>query len=82
MLDGVDAAAVSARPRRRRQDGRAGAGVDLPEPLVIDKIDAPYPDAVPNKEFDLVSGDHLVHVTITVVRQCTDQLSSLVCSPM
>ena len=65
--------------------GKTGAQLlasACPNALVIDKIDAPYPDAVPDKEFDLVTGEHLAHVTITVVRQCTDQLKSLVCSAM
>ena len=51
-----------------------------PNTLVIDAIDAPYPDAVPNKELDIVMGEHLVHVTITVARQCVDGALSLVCS--
>lgn len=51
-----------------------------PNTLVIDSIDAPYPDAVPNKEVDIVMGEHLVHATITVVRQCVDGALSLVCS--
>jgi len=65
--------------------GKTGAQMlasACPNRLVIDKIDAPYADAVPNKEFDFVSGEHLVHVTMTVVRQCTDGQQSLVCSAM
>lgn len=51
-----------------------------PATLQIDSIDAPYPEAVPEtKELDIVSGEHLVHVTIAVVRQCTGE-ASLVCS--
>jgi hypothetical protein len=54
-----------------------------PNTLVVQKIDEPYPMAVPGtKEFDLVSGEHLAHVTMTIVRQCTDGALSLVCSAM
>jgi hypothetical protein len=53
-----------------------------PNSLIIDKIDAPYPDAVLDKTFDLVSGEHLAHVTLSIVRQCSDAQKSLVCSSM
>ena len=72
MLDGVSqppyhlglAAARVGRARRL-------LATTCPNTLVIDKIDAPYPMAVPNKEFDLVIGEHLTHVSITVVRDCS-----------
>jgi hypothetical protein len=82
MLDGVE------QPPFRlgfAVSGKTGAQLlasTCPNTLVVDKIDEPYPDAVPNKEFDIVSGEHLVHVTMTIVRQCTDGQQTLVCSAM
>jgi hypothetical protein len=53
-----------------------------PTVLQVDAIDAPYPDAVPaTKELDVVLGDHLAHITITVARDCTNTgTSSLTCT--
>lgn len=51
-----------------------------PATLQVDAIDAPYPMAVPTtKALDLVSGEHLVHVTIKVALECGGE-PSLVCS--
>jgi len=52
--------------------------------FTIESIDAPYPAAVPDtKKIDVVVGEHLVHVTLEVKRDCSGGVtSSLVCSPM
>lgn len=82
MLDGV------AQPPYRLGFAVAGKSdpqvlaSSCPNTLVVQKIDAPYPAAVPDKELDIVTGEHLAHVTFTVVRACTDSLRSLVCSPL
>jgi hypothetical protein len=82
MLDGVEQPPYHLGLAVTGKTGGQVLATTCPNSLVIDKIDAPYPDAVPDKQFDLVTGEHLTHVTITVVRQCTDQLKSLVCSAM
>ncbi|MDB4965476.1 MAG: hypothetical protein JWN44_1165 [Myxococcales bacterium] len=51
-----------------------------PNNFGIESIDAPYPSAVPDsRELDIVMGEHLVHVTLQVVRSCTGG-ASLTCS--
>jgi hypothetical protein len=82
MLDGVDQAPFHLGLAVTGKMGAQVLATTCPNSLVIDKIDEPYPDAVADKEFDLVTGEHLAHVTIKIVRQCTDQLKSLVCSAM
>jgi hypothetical protein len=54
-----------------------------PTVLQVDAIDAPYPAAVPDtKELDVVLGDHLAHIVITVVRECLNVgTTSLTCVP-
>lgn len=65
----------------------AGAALPItamcPTVLQVDAIDAPYPAAVPDtKELDVVLGDHMAHITITVARECANvSASSLVCVP-
>ena len=72
MLDGVEQPPYRARLRRRRQDGRAGAGDGLPEHAGRStRSTRPIPTRCRDKEFDLVIGEHLTHVSITVVRECT-----------
>ncbi len=80
MLDGVEQPPYVLGLGVAGKMGPQVLASTCPNTLTVGKILAPYPDAVPNKEFDLVSGEHLVHVTITVVRQCVDQQLSLVCS--
>ena len=82
MLDGVNQPPYHLGLLPMGQTAPRTLAAGCPNTLLIDKIDAPYPMAVPNKEFDLVSGEHLVHVTIQVVRQCVDGALSLVCSAM
>jgi hypothetical protein len=53
-----------------------------PATLQVDAIDAPYPMALPATEtVDLVVGETLTHVTITIVQECSTTDASLVCSP-
>lgn len=64
--------------------GAAGAARPLasacPDVFQVDAIDARYPAAVPDtKEVDLVVGEHLIHVIITVERSCANGGPSLVC---
>ncbi|MGZ3408443.1 MAG: hypothetical protein ACXVAN_18460, partial [Polyangia bacterium] len=82
MLDGVEQPPFHLGLAVAGKTGAQVLASTCPNTLVIDKIDAPYPDAVLDKQFDLVTGEHLAHVTIKIVRQCTDQLKSLVCSAM
>jgi len=82
MLDGVDQPPFTLGFAVSGKTAPQLLASTCPNTLVVDKIDAPYPDAVPNKEFDIVSGEHLVHVTMTIVRQCTDGQQALVCSAM
>jgi len=82
MLDGVDLAPYVMGFAVTGKTGPQVLASSCPNNLVVAKIDAPYPDAVPTKEFDIVSGEHLVHVTINVVRACTDGATALVCSLM
>jgi hypothetical protein len=53
---------------------------DCPNTLAVDSIDAPYPMAVPDRVFDVVVGDRLVHVDVTVVRACVDGALAMVCT--
>jgi len=82
MLDGVDQPPYVMGLAVAGKTGPQVLASACPNTLVVQKIDAPYPDAVPNKEFDLVSGEHLVHVSINVVRACADGATTLVCSAM
>jgi len=81
MLDGVEQPPYHLGFDVAGKTGPQILSSACPSSLVIQKIDAPYPEAVPDKEFDVVSGEHLVHVTVQVVRQCVDGALSLVCSP-
>jgi hypothetical protein len=82
MLDGIAQPPYTLGFAVTGQMGAQTLASSCPTTLVVDKIDAPYPDAVPDKEFDLVSGEHLVHVTMKIVRQCIDGQRALVCSAM
>jgi hypothetical protein len=54
----------------------------LPLTLEVQKIDSPYPEAVPAAwPFLITVGDRLVQVTLEVTRSCADT-PSLVCSPI
>ncbi len=62
--------------------GAQTRATSCPATLQIDAIDAPYPMALPATEtVDLVVGDTLTHVTITIVQECSATDPSLVCSP-
>lgn len=53
-----------------------------PAQLTVASIDAPYPAAVPDtRSFDVVAGEHLVHVQLEVRRECGSD-PPLVCSTM
>jgi hypothetical protein len=80
MLDGVQQPPYTMGLVVAGKTGPQTLASTCPNNFVISKIDEPYPDAVPNKEFDLVSGEHLVHVTIEVVRACVAGATALVCS--
>ncbi|HEX9104229.1 MAG TPA: hypothetical protein VF997_18595, partial [Polyangia bacterium] len=81
MLDGVQQPPYTLGFAVAGKSGPQLLASTCPNTLVVQKLAAPYPDAVPNKEFDLVSGEHLVHVTIEVVRECVAGALTLVCSP-
>ena len=80
MLDGVAQPPYVFGFQVAGKTGPQTLASTCPNTFVVQKIDAPYPEAVPNQEFDIVSGEHLVHVTLEVVRQCVDGALSLVCS--
>lgn len=62
--------------------GAQTRATSCPATLQIDAIDAPYPMALPpTTTVDLVVGDALTHVTITIVQECSTTDASLVCSP-
>ena len=82
MLDGVQQPPFTIGFAVSGKTGPQLLASTCPHTLVVAKIEAPYPDAVRDKEFDIVSGEHLVHVTMSVVRQCTDGQQALVCSVM
>jgi hypothetical protein len=81
LVDGVEQPPFTLGLVAAGQSDLEAVTATCPATLQIEAIDAPYPEAVPEtKELDLVAGEHLVHVTINVVRQCTGE-ASLVCSP-
>ena len=82
MLDGVDQPPYVVGLAVAGKMAPQVLASTCPNTLVVQKIDAPYPEAVPNKELDIVSGEHLLHVTLEVVRQCLDGQLGLVCSSM
>ena len=82
MLDGVDQPPFVMGFAVAGKTGPQLLASACPNSFTVAKIDEPYPDAVPNKEFDLVSGEHLVHVSLNVVRACVDGATALVCSAM
>lgn len=80
VLDGVAQPPFTLGFAAPMQAAAQPLAAQCPNLLQIDAIDAPYPAAVPEvKELDLVSGEHLVHVIITVARTCGAE-PSLVCS--
>ena len=58
------------------QTGVQPTATGCPNNFAIEAIDEPYAAAVPDTtEFDLVLGEHLTHVTLTVVRSCAGETS-------
>ena len=82
MLDGVEQPPFTMGLVVAGKTGPQVLASACPNNFVVETIAAPYPDAVPNAEFDLVSGEHLVHVSLNVVRACVDGATTLVCSSM
>ncbi len=80
MLDGTQQPPYHIGFAVAGQTGPHTLTTACPNTLLVDSIDEPYPMAVPDKEFDIVSGEHLIHVSVTVVRQCVDGALSMVCT--
>ena len=81
MLDGTNQPPYHVGFTVSGQMGVHTLASGCPNTFSVDSIDAPYPMAVPDKEVDLVLGEHLVHVSINVVRACVDGALAMVCTP-
>jgi hypothetical protein len=82
LVDGTDQPPYSLGFTVAGKMGPQLVSTGCPTQLTIDKIDAPYPAAVPDtKQIDVVAGEHLVHVTLQIQRSCSGG-ATLVCSPM
>ena len=80
MPDGVYLAPYKLGFTVPMQTGVQPMATACPNTFAIESIDEPYPAAVPDtREFDIVQGEHLVHVTINVLRSCAGE-ASLSCS--
>jgi hypothetical protein len=64
------------------QMGAQALSTDCPTTLQVDALEALYPMALPtSKAFDLVVGEELVHVTVTIELSCpSGGVASLVCT--
>jgi hypothetical protein len=71
LIEGVQQPPFTLGFATATQAAAQAIGTDCPTTLQVDKIDVPYPDAVPTTTaLSLVIGETLVHVTLEVVRQC------------